>query len=241
MSDGTDASSDSEPASKPSAAPSTSRASPSSRSPAGVSSTRRRRPFEQLQAELGLELADALRQRWRRHVQAGRGAPEVALLGDGHEVPQAAQVDAVRHRRQRYRTRHDPCPSSVVDGRSRDAAIMSSMKMMWFHLMPYPDLPEDFNKQHRSVWVDIDPALFDADVMAETYEHLHRSIGLRRGVRLRRHLRQRAPQQRLRADAVAEPHRLDPRQPHVATRRSPCSATRWRSTTRRSGSPRSSR
>ena len=42
--------------------------------------------------------------------------------------------------------------------------------MMWFHLMPYPELPEDFNKQHRSVWVDIDPALFDRDVMADTYE-----------------------------------------------------------------------
>ena len=44
------------------------------------------------------------------------------------------------------------------------------MKMMWFHLMPYPDLPDDFNTKHRSVWVDIDPALFDRDVMAETYD-----------------------------------------------------------------------
>ena len=58
-----------------------------------------RRPFEQLQAELGLELADALRQRWCRHVQPGCGATEVALLRHGHEVPQAAQVDAVRHSR----------------------------------------------------------------------------------------------------------------------------------------------
>ncbi len=44
------------------------------------------------------------------------------------------------------------------------------MKMMWFHLMPYPALPEDFNTKHRSVWVDIDPALFDRDIMAETYD-----------------------------------------------------------------------
>ncbi len=44
------------------------------------------------------------------------------------------------------------------------------MKMLWFHLMPYPALPEDFNKKHRSVWVDIDPALFDRDIMAETYD-----------------------------------------------------------------------
>ncbi len=44
------------------------------------------------------------------------------------------------------------------------------MKLMWFHLMPYPALPDDFNKKHRSVWVDIDPALFDRDILAESYE-----------------------------------------------------------------------
>ena len=41
--------------------------------------------------------------------------------------------------------------------------------MMWFHLMPYPALPEDFNRKHHSVWVDIDPGLFDREIMAETY------------------------------------------------------------------------
>ena len=35
------------------------------------------------------------------------------------------------------------------------------MKLHWFHLMPYPALPADFADHHRSVWVDIDPALFD--------------------------------------------------------------------------------
>jgi alkanesulfonate monooxygenase SsuD/methylene tetrahydromethanopterin reductase-like flavin-dependent oxidoreductase (luciferase family) len=35
------------------------------------------------------------------------------------------------------------------------------MKLLWFHLMPYTDLPSDFKQQHPSVWVDIDPALFD--------------------------------------------------------------------------------
>ncbi len=29
------------------------------------------------------------------------------------------------------------------------------MKFHWFHLMPYPDLPDDFQQQHRSVWVDL--------------------------------------------------------------------------------------
>ena len=36
------------------------------------------------------------------------------------------------------------------------------MKLMWFHLMPYTELPEDFRTQHPSVWVDIDAKLFDA-------------------------------------------------------------------------------
>jgi len=42
--------------------------------------------------------------------------------------------------------------------------------MMWFHLMPYPDLPDDFNQKHRSVWVDVDPKLFDRDIFADTYD-----------------------------------------------------------------------
>ena len=32
------------------------------------------------------------------------------------------------------------------------------------------ELPEDFNRTHRSVWVDIDPGLFDRDVLADCYE-----------------------------------------------------------------------
>jgi hypothetical protein len=35
------------------------------------------------------------------------------------------------------------------------------MKLCWFHLMPYTDLPEDFRERHGSVWVDIDSRLFD--------------------------------------------------------------------------------
>jgi alkanesulfonate monooxygenase SsuD/methylene tetrahydromethanopterin reductase-like flavin-dependent oxidoreductase (luciferase family) len=35
------------------------------------------------------------------------------------------------------------------------------VKLLWFHLMPYTDLPEDFVQTHRSVWVDIDSRLFD--------------------------------------------------------------------------------
>ncbi len=35
------------------------------------------------------------------------------------------------------------------------------MKSMWFHLMPYTELPADFKQKHPSVWVDIHSSLFD--------------------------------------------------------------------------------
>ena len=35
------------------------------------------------------------------------------------------------------------------------------MKLMWFHLMPYTELPDDFSEKHPSVWVDIHSSLFD--------------------------------------------------------------------------------
>ena len=34
------------------------------------------------------------------------------------------------------------------------------MRFLWFHLMPYTDLPPDFKQKHNSVWVDVDPKLF---------------------------------------------------------------------------------
>jgi alkanesulfonate monooxygenase SsuD/methylene tetrahydromethanopterin reductase-like flavin-dependent oxidoreductase (luciferase family) len=35
------------------------------------------------------------------------------------------------------------------------------MKLCWFHLMPYTDLPDDFTSKHESVWVNISPKLMD--------------------------------------------------------------------------------
>jgi len=35
------------------------------------------------------------------------------------------------------------------------------VKLLWFHLMPYTDLPDDFKEKHPSVWVDIDPGLLE--------------------------------------------------------------------------------
>lgn len=37
------------------------------------------------------------------------------------------------------------------------------MRFAWFNLMPWPDLPDDFREQNRSVWVDIDSALYDPE------------------------------------------------------------------------------
>jgi alkanesulfonate monooxygenase SsuD/methylene tetrahydromethanopterin reductase-like flavin-dependent oxidoreductase (luciferase family) len=44
------------------------------------------------------------------------------------------------------------------------------VKFHWFHLMPYPDLPEDFRSRYRSVWIDA-PAkeLFDPAVGHQAY------------------------------------------------------------------------
>jgi alkanesulfonate monooxygenase SsuD/methylene tetrahydromethanopterin reductase-like flavin-dependent oxidoreductase (luciferase family) len=35
------------------------------------------------------------------------------------------------------------------------------MKLMWFHLMPYTELPDNFRDTNPSVWVDIHSSLFD--------------------------------------------------------------------------------
>ncbi len=44
------------------------------------------------------------------------------------------------------------------------------MKNLWFHLMPYKDLPENFREAYPSVWVDIDSRLLDG---ARVHEHYH--------------------------------------------------------------------
>jgi len=36
-----------------------------------------------------------------------------------------------------------------------------SVKLLWFHLMPYTELPADFRDKHPSIWVDIHSSLFD--------------------------------------------------------------------------------
>jgi hypothetical protein len=35
------------------------------------------------------------------------------------------------------------------------------MRFHWFHLMPYPFLPDDFKHKYHSVWVDVPSILYD--------------------------------------------------------------------------------
>src|SRR5260370_9970138 len=43
------------------------------------------------------------------------------------------------------------------------------MKPLWFQLMPYTELPDDFRERHNSVWVDIDSGLLDPAVAHRLY------------------------------------------------------------------------
>jgi len=43
------------------------------------------------------------------------------------------------------------------------------MKFVWFNLQPWPDLPEGFRQDYRSVWVDIPSSLFDPERAHEVY------------------------------------------------------------------------
>jgi len=43
------------------------------------------------------------------------------------------------------------------------------MKALWFHLMPYPDLKPDFKQKHNSVWVDLDPGMFNPEIGHRAY------------------------------------------------------------------------
>jgi len=45
----------------------------------------------------------------------------------------------------------------------------SAVKFIWFNLMPWPDLPDDFREQNRSVWVDIPSRLFDPERGNQVY------------------------------------------------------------------------
>ena len=80
------------------------------------------------------------------------------------------------------------------------------VKFYFFHLMPYPYLPADFDEKYDSPSLTFPNGHFDPKLGTELYHALPRRARVRRRARLRRHRRQRAPPDRLRADAVAEHH-----------------------------------
>ncbi len=45
------------------------------------------------------------------------------------------------------------------------------MKVLWFHLMGYPDVPADWLERNRSIWVDIEPSMFDPQVGHRAYNN----------------------------------------------------------------------
>jgi hypothetical protein len=38
------------------------------------------------------------------------------------------------------------------------------MKFTWFHLMPWPHMPDDFREKHRSVWVDLPSKMYEPEL-----------------------------------------------------------------------------
>ena len=77
------------------------------------------------------------------------------------------------------------------------------MKLMWFHLMPYTELPDDFRDANPSVWVDIHSSLFDPKRAHLMYNDFMDELEYAAEVGFDADLRERAPFQRLRPDAVA--------------------------------------
>src|SRR5215467_14832075 len=72
-----------------------------------------------------------------------------------------------RRGREGNRRRHRP-----AHGLLRLLAVSSrvTMKICFFHLMPYRFLPDDFERKYRSVWVDVPHHLFDAEKTQGLYQ-----------------------------------------------------------------------
>ena len=131
-------------------------------------------------------------------------------------------------------------PLATTLNKSRKGAL--HMKFHLFHLMPYPDLPDDFQREvpQRS-GSTCRSELLRPRARPRDLQRVPRRARVRGGDGLRRHLRQRAPPERLRPDALAQPHGGGARPRARPTSASSSWATPWRCTTRRRASPKSSR
>ena len=81
------------------------------------------------------------------------------------------------------------------------------MRFTWFNLMPWPYLPDDFREKNRSVWVDIPNTLYDPRKGHFVYHEYMDQLEYAETLGFDGDRRQRAPPERLRAHALAEPHR----------------------------------
>src|SRR5205085_5465703 len=89
----------------------------------------------------------------------GRAATCRALPPQGYD----AGIGAVQNNKLGYHLGNE-----AISQRPRDTE-KRAMKFTWFNLMPWPYLPDDFREKNRSVWVDIDQALFDPEKSHEVY------------------------------------------------------------------------
>ena len=125
-----------------------------------------------------------------------------------HKPSQARNPERRAARPAEVRTR----AADRARARSRRAAraLLSrstGMKTFFFHLMPYADLDLSYTERHNSAWVTLPNSYFDPAVGQKALCPLHRRARTCRSARLRRHLRERASSDRLRADAGAESDR----------------------------------
>src|SRR5213592_3228593 len=88
------------------------------------------------------------------------------------------------------------------------------MKLMWFHLMPYTELPEDFREKHPSVWVDIHSSLFDPRRAHHMYNDFMDELEFAAECGFDAVCVNEHHSKRLRADAVAQSDRLGIGAPH---------------------------
>ena len=80
------------------------------------------------------------------------------------------------------------------------------MKFYFFHLMPWPDLPGDFDdkSKHPSAWVTLSNRYYDPEKGHLLYNRYLDELEYAEKARLRRRLRQRTPPECVRHDALSK-------------------------------------
>ena len=61
------------------------------------------------------------------------------------------------------------CGISVAAGCAVTSKGAARLKLHMFHLMPYRELPQDFDEKYRSVWVDVPAPLMDPVKVHQMY------------------------------------------------------------------------